>query len=715
MLRPWLLAFLVAGLAACTSSGNKVGDVATTSAAIGPEGGALTAGGVQVTIPAGALATTVTITVEVAVGAPAGAVGAAVELGPNGTTFAAPVSLAFAYAAGDLPEADHPENLRLAVATDGAWVALADSAVDAGAHTVSATTTHFSVFGIIQLCGPARACPAGQSCQGHRCMPAEVCTGGVDEDGDGLVDCRDPDCADDAACSCEGICCYPACADDETLRCLGANICGYPCHCEAKVAEVCDNGADDDGDGLVDCRDPDCAESALCVCEGACCYPACGAAEVLVCLGDNICGYPCRCEAVQAEDCGNAQDDDGDGLIDCFDPDCQDGVHCSCETGGAECCYPVCADDEALECLGDNICGYPCRCKAPAQPEDCGNGVDDDGDGAADCPDPDCHASALCDCHAQGELTCCYPKCGEGEGLECLGDNICGYPCSCEPEQVELCGNGVDDDGDGLIDCNDPDCAGVAHCGCTPNQGFPCCYPTCAPGQVLQCLGANICGYPCSCVPAECGECVSSEQCAEGELCTASHECLPSCDCPMCDVCAGHCVSAAKPQWYYTCGAPVCSGHHDDGTPACTTEVVGDACTTLGAKCDPQDFCDRRVVCATSDPATGPGGCPISRRAAKRDIAYADAADLARMLDAVVHMRLATWSYTADPAARQHLGFIIDDVPGSPAVDPARNMVDLYGYTSLAIGALQAQAKQIEALQRQIDALAERCAPPSAP
>lgn len=28
---------------------------------------------------------------------------------------------------------------------------------------------------------------------------------------------------------------------------------------------------------------------------------------------------------------------------------------------------------------------------------------------------------------------CCYPACKPGESLVCLGDNICGYPCSCEP------------------------------------------------------------------------------------------------------------------------------------------------------------------------------------------------------------------------------------------------------------------------------------------
>jgi len=38
---------------------------------------------------------------------------------------------------------------------------------------------------------------------------------------------------------------------------------------------------------------------------------------------------------------------------------------------------------------------------------------------------------------------------------------------------VEICTNGIDDDGDGLVDCDDPDCFGVGMCGapaCTPDM-----------------------------------------------------------------------------------------------------------------------------------------------------------------------------------------------------------------------------------------------------
>jgi hypothetical protein len=60
-----------------------------------------------------------------------------------------------------------------------------------------------------------------------------ICTGGADEDQDGLVDCADPDCAT-----------APACVPDE----------------------ICDDAgeADEDLDGLANCADPDCAGAPNC-------------------------------------------------------------------------------------------------------------------------------------------------------------------------------------------------------------------------------------------------------------------------------------------------------------------------------------------------------------------------------------------------------------------------------------------------------------------
>ena len=70
----------------------------------------------------------------------------------------------------------------------------------------------------------------------------EICDNGIDDDADGLTDCDDDDCVDSAPC-------------------LGIPV------------EICDNGIDDDFDDAVDCADDDCANSAACLlCGDACIF-----------------------------------------------------------------------------------------------------------------------------------------------------------------------------------------------------------------------------------------------------------------------------------------------------------------------------------------------------------------------------------------------------------------------------------------------------------
>ena len=73
-------------LGACSSSGKPTTPTALATKVIGVEGGSLQAtdGHATVTIPAGALATPVKVTLEPAATAPTGAVGTAWQLGPDG-------------------------------------------------------------------------------------------------------------------------------------------------------------------------------------------------------------------------------------------------------------------------------------------------------------------------------------------------------------------------------------------------------------------------------------------------------------------------------------------------------------------------------------------------------------------------------------------------------------------------------------------------------
>ncbi len=94
--------------------------------------------------------------------------------------------------------------------------------------------------------------------------------------------------------------------------------------------------------------------------------------------------------------------------------------------------------------------GFNNQSMAPIIEFDCSDGVDDDGDGLADCADGDCDF----------DTSCIVEICGngiddDGDGLVDCADGDCS---SVQSQCVEICGNGVDDDGDGLVDGYDPDC-----------------------------------------------------------------------------------------------------------------------------------------------------------------------------------------------------------------------------------------------------------------
>ena len=178
--------------------------------------------------------------------------------------------------------------------------------------------------------------------------------------------------------------------------------------------------------------------------------------------------------------------------------------------------------------------------------------------------------------------------------------------------------------------------------------------------------------------------------------------------------------SSSGSHWYTTCGDPVCRVNDDGGAPdsgvsACSAaEVAGASCATQGATCDPGQGCGVHLLCADKDPKVQTGGCPISRRAAKQEIAYLDAAGLDDLAAKLRALRLATYRYRDNPD-RQRLGFVIDDGKGNLAVDERRDQIDLYAYMSWAVGALQSQMKRIDAQEREIALLKRSLAHPSGP
>ena len=346
------------------------------------------------------------------------------------------------------------------------------------------------------------------------------CSDGIDDDHDGLTDCADPDCDADLSCLDAGTgpdfdedgdvdqedfghlqSCFtaspfdpidPGCSDadldlddhvdqndfDAFLMCVGGANIPYPPGC----TEVCDDGIDNDADGLIDCADPDCWADPTCpeICDNGIDDDTDGYVDCrdTRCAGDPSCPAP--------EVCDDALDNDLDGLTDCTDPDCAADPACPeiCDNG---------VDDNAdgdVDC-GDTRCAGDPACPAP---EVCDDGVDNDIDALTDCADPDCTDDAACP-------EVCYN--GLDEDADALID--CDDPdCSDNPACPELCENGDDDDGDGDVDCADSECSSLEPCVETlcsdsldgDNDGLTDCDdPDCA--VALQC-GGVVCIQPAS-------------------------------------------------------------------------------------------------------------------------------------------------------------------------------------------------------------------------
>jgi len=239
------------------------------------------------------------------------------------------------------------------------------------------------------------------------------------------------------------------------------------CEQNPPVLLDCDDGIDEaDGDGLIDCEDPDCLSSWVCdfdtVGEGDCGDGIDGDNDGAVDCADADCGGENSC---RESECLDSEDDDGDGLTDCADPDCLIGQpeNCgelSCFDGGFEhqngylnalidCADPSCFTQPDLEEACFNQGGRA----AVNFPERCDMTVSFDGlsgsAGGIDGLDIDDPLSI------DNELAGC-------DDPDCATYYLCRPGLVAEPQAQ--CGNCFDDDGDGAEDCDDADCAGSEFC-----------------------------------------------------------------------------------------------------------------------------------------------------------------------------------------------------------------------------------------------------------
>ncbi len=239
---------------------------------------------------------------------------------------------------------------------------------------------------------------------------------------------------------------------------------------------------------------------------------------------------PAAFQSLCAEICNNGTDDDGDGLADCNDPDCGKPSISSISTNNPTCplgtnngtiyvyasgsnkqyrlhttgwqtspsftglssgSYTVYVQNSSTGCQITSSAYL----SSPSCVEDCTNGTDDDGDGLIDCNDPNCGKPVISNVNSND------PPCPIGSGggsiaitatgsnLEYRLDNgswqsssifndlaigsytvyVRNSSTACEASQsnvtintptcVENCHSGIDEDSNGLIDCADPNCA----------------------------------------------------------------------------------------------------------------------------------------------------------------------------------------------------------------------------------------------------------------
>jgi hypothetical protein len=270
----------------------------------------------------------------------------------------------------------------------------------------------------------------------------EICGNGKDDNCNNLADCADPGCFGDPACTKPG-------------------------------QEVCNNGLDDDDDKLIDCADPDCAGSLAC-------RPN---------MGQEI--------------CDNGKDDNGDKLTDCSDPQCTKFPACLNVACTADVDFGTIAAHGASVPRGIDTTGAPrgyATCAPPGGVGRVGHFVLTEtadvqldfgqGTGAA-------HVVALfragagqaCDrnpvtCVSVGDAPMVrqtFPALAAGTYwliIESFPNTAGGTKVVLSTGTVttpEICANGKDDDGNGLVDCQDAACRDAASCAnveCKPDAAL---------------------------------------------------------------------------------------------------------------------------------------------------------------------------------------------------------------------------------------------------
>jgi hypothetical protein len=222
-----------------------------------------------------------------------------------------------------------------------------------------------------------------------------------------------------------------------------------PCDCPPAPVELCSNGVDDDGDGLLDCEDPDCENDEACVSgvnqnDSGTLEEDAGTLEEDAGTSQQDSGTSQHDAGTSQHDAGTSQQDSGASQQDSGTSQ-QDSGTSQHDSGTSQHDSGTSQQDSGTS---QHDAGTSQQDSGTSQQdsgnhtEQCTNGVDDDGDQLVDCEDPDC-----------SELDVCQPTVDSGDVCSPNHEKTCEEELHCCMKSCKPFNNGCKRDHHKYVSC----------------------------------------------------------------------------------------------------------------------------------------------------------------------------------------------------------------------------------------------------------------------